>query len=338
MVIDYMQDHFLGVTFALLAALVWAFAVILFKMGGEKTHPLALNLFKNNVAIICLVATLLFLGNWLGVIDETFKSIKDISTRNIWILALSGFLGITLADTLFFYSLNIIGVGLTAIIDCLYSPVTVLFSWLFLSEKLTTLQYFGGILIVSAVVITSGHKPQKGLTRKRFVTGIVLAVICKILMAAGIVMMKPILDCKEVGLIWATIIRTLTGTVTLMIVIMAMPQRKILISVFKPSRHWFILIPGSILGAYLALLFWMAGFRYTDVSIAAVLNQTTTIISIVLATLILKEVFTRRKLLAVILAMTGIILVAGNGDKKSVEPPAKQINQNPTEMDNSGAK
>ncbi len=36
-----------GEVWALLAALIWSVAVILFKRTGEEVPPLALNLFKN---------------------------------------------------------------------------------------------------------------------------------------------------------------------------------------------------------------------------------------------------------------------------------------------------
>ena len=94
----------------------------------------------------------------------------------IWILILSGFLGITLADTLFFYSLNLVGVGLVSIVDCLYSPFIILFSWLILLERLTLLQYLGAGMILLAVYITSGHAPPKDRTRGQLILGIFLGV------------------------------------------------------------------------------------------------------------------------------------------------------------------
>ncbi len=61
----------------------------------------------------------------------------------------------------------------------------------------------------------------------------------------------------------------------------------------------------------------------------------------ILATLILKEVFTRRKLLAVILAMTGIILVTlfnTNKDKKNdAESAVEQVYQIPADADTDGS-
>ena len=53
----------------------------------------------------------------------------------------------------------------------------------------------------------------------------------------------------------------------------------------------------------------MGAFKFTAVNSAAVLNQTNTVFVVVLASVFLKEAFTRRRLLATILAVAGSLLV-----------------------------
>jgi len=74
-------------------------------------------------------------------------------------------------------------------------------------------------------------------------------------------------------------------------------------------------IPGSVLGGYVALTLWIAGYKYTDASVASILNRTNTIFAMILAAIFLKEAFTRRKIVAVILAMGGIALVFLGSDR-----------------------
>ena len=57
------------------------------------------------------------------------------------------------------------------------------------------------------------------------------------------------------------------------------------------------------------MILWIAGFKYTKASVAAILNQLSMIFAMVLATVILKEKLTRRKVLSVIVALTGVTLV-----------------------------
>jgi len=165
-----MDSNTLGVTFALLAALAWAFAMIFFKLSGEKVHPLALNLFKNSIAIILLSAT-------LGVMGQGFGAISSFSAGDFWILAISGIIGITVADTLFFYSLNLCGVGIVSIVDCLYSPYIIFFAFMMLGEVLTPWQLVGAGMVLAAVFITSRHEPPADRTRRQLIAGILIGVV-----------------------------------------------------------------------------------------------------------------------------------------------------------------
>jgi len=126
-------------------------------------------------------------------------------------------------------------------------------------------------------------------------------------MAFGIVIAKPVLNNSS--LIWATTIRLLAANVTLAGIILISSHRRTLVKMFIPSKDWKLTLPGSILGAYLAMMLWIAGYKYTQASIASILGQTVTIFAIILAAIFLKEEFTPRKLLATILAMTGILMV-----------------------------
>jgi drug/metabolite transporter (DMT)-like permease len=64
----------------------------------------------------------------------------------------------------------------------------------------------------------------------------------------------------------------------------------------------------SVLGSYLAMMFWLAGFKYTDASVASVLNETSNIFVIIMAWLFLKEELKPRKILGMVIAFTGVVV------------------------------
>jgi drug/metabolite transporter (DMT)-like permease len=297
-----MERHLIGQTCALLAALTWAFALVLFKRSGERISPVALNLFKNTVGLILLAVTLVLL-------EEGFGQLEAYPRADIYILLISGFLGIALADTAFFHALNLLGVGLISIMDCLYSPLVVLCSFLMLDEKLTVYHYIGGALVLGGVAVSSKHPPPADRTRGQIVLGMVCMVAGLAMMAVGIVMAKPVLEIMDFPVFWATALRLLAGTFVLSLLALGSPRRRELWSVFRPSAVWWYCVPGSVLGAYVAMVTWVAGFKYTYASVAAILNQTNALFAMVLATVILKETFTRRKFVALTLAFCGVILV-----------------------------
>lgn len=290
-----------GEVYSLLAALTWALALVLFRQSGRHVSAVAMNLFKNVVA-------LLLLGLTLGLDPSGPPIAPEHAARDVLLLALSGIIGISLADTAFFYALRLVGVGIVSIVDCLYTPFVMIFSWLLLGERLVGIQYLGAGLILGGILVSSRHEPPEGRTRAQLLAGIVVAALSMALMAWGIVMVKPQLERWPT--IPATTIRMLAGTLVLAALTPALSRPREVWSVFRPGPVWRTLLPGSLLGAYLALIFWIAGYQYTrEASVAAVLNQTTVIFSILLATIVLREPLGGRKLAAVVLAVVGALIV-----------------------------
>ena len=74
-------------------------------------------------------------------------------------------------------------------------------------------------------------------------------------------------------------------------------------------KSWKYMVPGSILGTYIALMFWIGGMKYAPASIASALNQTNNIFIFILAALFLKERITRDKIAGIIMAVIGVFLV-----------------------------
>jgi drug/metabolite transporter (DMT)-like permease len=69
-------------------------------------------------------------------------------------------------------------------------------------------------------------------------------------------------------------------------------------------------LPASIVGNYLAMLAWLAGYKYTLVSVAAILNQLSTIFTFILAAIFLKEPVTIPRVISIFLAICGALLTA----------------------------
>lgn len=294
-----MTLHLPGEAHALLAAFTWALALTLFKRSGETIPPLALNLFKNVIALALMAATLLF-------VDADVPAVAS-SWSDVAVLLISGILGIALADTAFFHSLNRVGLGLVTIVECLYSPLVILCAFLMLRERVTVLHGVGGAFIISAIIISTRHDLPPGRTRRDIVIGFLAGAASMALMAFGIVLAKPVLE--HYSLIHAAMWRLTAGTAVILLLALFSRERAACWSVFRPSNTWRFSIPAAILGTYFAMLFWVAGFKYANAATAGILNQSSMIFAIVLATVVLREPFTRRKLVAVVLALIGVLIV-----------------------------
>lgn len=290
-----------GEFFSLLCAFIWAVAVIMFTRLGHSTPPVVLNLFKGCVALVLLPPTLLVLGT---------PFVPPHLPWTDWAqLVVSGVIGISIADSLFFASLNRLGAGRSAIVDCLYAPLVVLCGWLFLSDPVGWKILVAVTLMVCAIFIGTwdpkGDPAHADATRTR--TGVALGALAMLLMAVGIVIAKPVLDRSD--LLWATLVRVAGATAFLGIQAMLPRWRKITLATFTPGRHWLLLVAAGFVGTYLAMITWLAGMKYTTVSISSILNQTSTLIVPLLAAVFLREPLTWRKLLAVSLGFAGTVLL-----------------------------
>jgi len=289
---------YLGEIFAFTTAVVWAFAVILFKKSGEKVHPVALNLFKNFLGFSLMIPTLWIFG------ETTFR---DVPVWHYLLLILSGVIGIGIADTLFFMALNRLGAGLSSIVSCFYSPSIIFLSVFFLGERISLIQFIGVIMIISAILFATKFKPGANLTKRDYLIGFLIAIIANCLMAAGVVMIKPLLNHSP--LLWATEIRLFGGFIFLIPYLVFHPKRVKIVNSLIKTHSWGYTISGSFVGAYLAMLLWLAGMKFTQASMAAALNQTSNIFVFILAAIFLREKIDFRRSLAIITAVSGALLV-----------------------------
>jgi len=289
----------LGEILSLASGLVWAVAVILYRVSGRAVHPLGLNLFKNVLALAFMVPTMLLLGRPL---------LAGAPARDTGILLLSGFLGIAVSDTLFFYSLNRLGASILAIVDCFYSPFVIALSFLLLGETMTAWQLIGVALIISAVLTAERTGSGRSIPARDLLTGLLLGILSMFFVAIGIVVAKPVLANESV--LRATLVRLVGGAVPLVLIVPALPGRRAILKPLLDPANWKALIPASFFGSYLSLILWMGGMKFAKASVAAALNQLNTIFIVVMAAVFLKEKLTPLKILAVGLAFAGAYLAA----------------------------
>ena len=290
----------LGEILAAASGLVWAIAVILFRVSGRRVHPVALNLGKCVLALAIMLPTLAVLGEPLAP--------AAVPASTVGLLLLSGILGIAVSDTLFFYALNKLGAGLTAIVDCFYTPFVIGLSFLLLGERLTLIQLVGAALVVSAVLTLSKEGKIEKLDRRDLAAGILYGMLAMFFVALGIVMVKPILG--SVSIFWATFVRIAGGAIALAVLVPFLKNRRAILAPLLERRNWKALVPAAFFGSYLSLILWMGGMKYAKASVAAVLNQLNTIFIVIIAAIFLKERLTGWKILAVVLAFVGAYLAS----------------------------
>lgn len=288
----------MGIFFAIFCAVTWSASVVLFKKAAEEIHPVLINVCKNWIGTLLMIPTVLIFSPF------SFGSIAD---TDLLILIASGILGIGLADALVLKSLNSIGASKIAIVECTYSPFVIFIAILHLDERLNLPQIAGIALVLAALLMISVHGRSAGSGQVTSRKGIILGVLGIFSMALGITIVKPIFD--RVDLLPIVLIRLLAGSIASLLILPALSipfrqMRQILVVEKK-----FAFYGACVLSTYVSMLFWVAGFKFNDVSIASVLNQTSTIFTVIFAAIFLKERLTHRVVTAAGLAVAGVVMV-----------------------------
>ncbi|MBT3250681.1 MAG: DMT family transporter [Candidatus Marinimicrobia bacterium] len=300
-----------GEIFSLLSAVFWGLAVVFFKKTGETISPVALNPFKNVLASVLFLITILVVQEpLLQPFDAT--GVNGFSVEDYVRLILSGIIGIGIADLIFFKSLNILGAGFSAIIDTLYSPSVIFFAFIMLGERLNFIQLLGAMLVVSAVLFASFRLKNIPSDPKELRYGLFLGIAAISMMGFGIVLVKPVLNKLTSSFgqqMWVAGFRLIFGSIFSIIIFAIVQRKRDLIKPFYNKKIWFHLITGSVLGTYIGLACWLIGMTHATASIASILNQTATIFILLFAWLFLKEPMSWRRVFSVVLAMAGVYLV-----------------------------
>jgi len=290
-----------GEVFALVCALMWASAVVLYKYVGESMSANTLNLVKNILGLSLLLPTALLIE---GV------SLPSLTLQEWLILIASGYFGIAVADTWYLQALRNLGAGRTAIVASLYSPFVVILSILFLGESLALWQWLGFVMVLTGILVVVYQRSYQHVDSSSLLSGIILASASVFLTASGVVAMKPILEND--GFFWMVGLRMLAGVVGMFIFLVVKGQIASTYDVIRNGNHrWGHIFVASVVGSYLALLFWLGGFKYADASVASVLNETANIFIVLMAWLFLKEGLSKRKVAGAALTFSGVVIFLG---------------------------
>ena len=286
-----------GDIFAILTALFWSSGVILFQVSGRILSSLQISLLKNIIGVIG------FIG-FLAVQGVVFPSFTH---HELWILIISGILGVAVGDLFFLASLRRLGAGLNAIVSTAYSPTIFLLAFFMFGEVISLQAYFGGILVIAGIIIGTLELP-KNRSRENIAWGVLYGFTAQALTAFSVLLLKPIMEVHPVVPI--ALVRFSTGAVLSICFLVFAKGLPALRATIKLGFKHPPLIIGSIMGTFLSVIFWLAGFKYTLAGRAAIYNQLSTIFIILMAALFLKEAMTRRKWLAVTCALSGALLVS----------------------------
>jgi drug/metabolite transporter (DMT)-like permease len=298
----------LGGAAALVAALLWAFVAVIFRKIGENIPPAELNLLKGLLAVTALILTSLLLK----------EKLPAIASFTLFLLAMSGIVGIGIGDTAYFFSLNHLGTRLSLLMGVLAPPFAGLISWIFLGEILGPLSWLGIFITLAGVgwVILQENRSETVIPNLR--KGLWFALLASLSQAIGAVISRYALISSDISALQTAIVRLLAGIACLVVIVVFFQKtrfqwlRNPKSSGISTRRLLGLIALVSLFGTYIAVWLQQVSLEYAPTGIAQTLLSTSPIFILPIAALRGEKV-TWKAVIGVIVSLAGVLLLFSFG-------------------------
>ena len=287
----------LGDFYAILTALCWSCGVIFFEIAGRVLNSLQISLLKNIVGVLGFISFIILQGD----------PFPDFIGQEYFILIISGIIGVAIGDIFFLASLRRIGSSLSAIVSTGYTISIFILAFLMFGEVISFISYLGGVLVILGVVIGTIDRDLER-TPKEILYGVSFGLLANLCTAYSVLLLRPIMDVHPVLPI--ALVRFSIGMIISAFGILYLNGKLALRETILKGFSNYNLLAGAFFGTFLSVIFWLAGFKYTLAGRAAIYNQLSTIFIILLASVFLNQQMTKRKWVAVSLALMGSFIVS----------------------------
>ncbi len=179
-----------------------------------------------------------------------------------------------------------------------------LFGFLINHEKISITQIIFSILLLFGVTlaVTNGS-----FNLLEFNVGVIVMILTTSLWMIAHALTKPVLEKKEISSIQLVFIRNLlNGIILTSTYFLFFPLENINL-ILSPYNHIFYILMGFAYG--IDLFFWYHSLKYIDVSTASIIIAPSPILTSIIATIFLGEIFTIFHLLGTIIIIFSIIII-----------------------------
>ncbi|TDP40840.1 EamA-like transporter family protein [Idiomarina aquatica] len=291
-----MISETIGQMAALLAASFWAVATVLYHRAGSHFSPLQMNLVKGVIATPLLLIVSLLLGNSLTL------------TSGLWLLALSGVIGITIGDSCHFAALRRLGPWHAMLLEYLAPPLAAFMAWVFLADGLTAIEVAGAVITLSGVLVVVTEKaPDKQPALS--LAGILFGCGAAVCQASGLVMAFSVLQTESVNAIDAAFVRLAAGSVLLAIIV-GLSQRKAYGAIVSQLRsiNPLPLLGAIVFGTFLAIWLQQISIANINPGLTQTLLSTAPLFLIPIS-LLKKQKITPRSVIGALISLAGIAIL-----------------------------
>ena len=262
----------IGILSAFGAATSWTYACFIWRSQTQKYKSIDINLIKN------IIAFLVFIPAFINLNSTT-------ELKNIFILLISGIIGIGLGDTFYLKSLQTIGTRKTLSIETLSPLMAGLSGEIFINENLTTKSWVGIFIVsISLFIILKKdndfkveNSPFSEKNNFKIFAFPFLSVLCAVI---GGLFSRIVFLQSNLSPFLTTEIRLL-GAIIFLIILKGFKINFFLKNIEKQQQQRFLL--SIILGTNIGILLQQIVFKTLPIGIGWALLSTSPVISLLFA-------------------------------------------------------
>ncbi|MCX6284823.1 MAG: DMT family transporter [Bacteroidetes bacterium] len=298
--------HHIGEFAALLTAFFWTVTAITFEAASRKIGSMVVNILRLIIGFFFLTVFVFFYRGYLFPVDASLHN---------WLwLSLSGLIGFTFGDLCLFQSFVLIGARVSMLIMALAPPMTALFAWMVLGEKLSLQSWIGMAVTMNGIALVvlrrSGDGEKNGLLNMlKFsypIWGLLLAFGGAVGQAVGLVLSK--VGMQGYDTFASTQIRVMAGTAGFAIIYAFMGKWKDVFRGISKAKPMAILSIGAFFGPFLGVSFSLIAIKYADTGIASTIMAIVPVLIIPPSMILYKEKISLKEVIGAILAVGGVAI------------------------------
>ncbi|MFO7656581.1 MAG: DMT family transporter [Bacteroidales bacterium] len=294
-----MFQNYTGEFAALATAIFWTITALAFESASMKVGSLSVN-------IIRLVIGFIFLSLFAWIRRGLFLPV-DATTDNWTWLVVSGLVGFVFGDLFLFKAYTIIGSRFSMLIMTLVPPITALFGWIILRERLSLFNFIGMFLTFSGITLAIFSRGANDkISLKLAPKGVLFAFGGALGQAGGLVLSKY--GMGDYDAFASTQIRIIAGIAGFILLVSLMKRWKKVGSAINNRHAMTGITIGSFFGPFLGVSFSLIAIKFTQTGIASTIMSLVPVLIIPPAYLLFRQKVTLIEIIGTMISVGGVTL------------------------------
>lgn len=306
-----MPNSTIGLAAAFFTVVVWTISTFSFAHASRITHPGTVNRIRLLFAVIILTVIVCLMESvW------PWQLLQSVQSDALLYFGVSGLIGFTIGDTLFFTAFKILGSRRASIFTCVAPAAALLAGIPMLHESLSATGIVGMLISMSGILMLSlSRKEQQEVHSEGhgvFWSGVVYALLGAVCQGVGIVLSRKGFAAAGPGLnaVHAAWIRIFVGTTSAYLVSMrSTPPLSELREAIANTTLFRKLLSGTLLGPVLGVSSSLVAVQYIEASIAQTILALTPVTVTLVSAVAFKDTISKLSVAAVVLSLAGVVIL-----------------------------